>query len=253
MHCTVCRVQVPDDFPLVPSDDVRLVSTCAIEEQGLVWICVVAHKRPCALSLFWIKVMLQPLLFCAGLSSTSMLSSGNSAMLSSLTWCPVCASRTTHHPAQISFSICCPFSWWRPRVFPFSEVGLHFKPGHFCAAEADILFFFHLWQSLYVHLLGNDQFLTKTLSPFDDSVDRNPVVRSVVLKLLLKYRWGALIAHSIRPFECTSKTFTAVFPIFVLYLKLRRSQRLPTAASCGNWGEQHLGEDWQNWTLPVVH
>ncbi|XP_068434126.1 E3 ubiquitin-protein ligase rnf213-alpha isoform X2 [Clinocottus analis] len=34
---------------------------------------------------------------------------------------------------------------------------------------------------------GNRQILTKVLSPFDDSVDRNPVVRSVVLKLLLKY------------------------------------------------------------------
>ncbi|XP_022072402.1 E3 ubiquitin-protein ligase rnf213-alpha [Acanthochromis polyacanthus] len=31
------------------------------------------------------------------------------------------------------------------------------------------------------------QILTKVLSPFDDSVDKNPVVRSVVLKLLLKY------------------------------------------------------------------
>uniref|UniRef100_A0AAR2M4L8 Ring finger protein 213 n=1 Tax=Pygocentrus nattereri TaxID=42514 RepID=A0AAR2M4L8_PYGNA len=31
------------------------------------------------------------------------------------------------------------------------------------------------------------RFLTKALSPFDDSVDKNPVVRSVVLKLLLKY------------------------------------------------------------------
>ncbi|XP_078017826.1 E3 ubiquitin-protein ligase rnf213-alpha isoform X1 [Epinephelus lanceolatus] len=33
----------------------------------------------------------------------------------------------------------------------------------------------------------NRQVLTKVLSPFDDSVDKNPVVRSVVLKLLLKY------------------------------------------------------------------
>lgn len=30
--------------------------------------------------------------------------------------------------------------------------------------------------------------LTKVLSPFDDSIDKNPVIRSVVLKLLLKYR-----------------------------------------------------------------
>ncbi|XP_016115585.1 E3 ubiquitin-protein ligase rnf213-alpha-like, partial [Sinocyclocheilus grahami] len=35
---------------------------------------------------------------------------------------------------------------------------------------------------------GQDRkFLTKPFSPFDDSVDKNPVVRSVVLKLLLKY------------------------------------------------------------------
>ncbi|XP_034448201.1 E3 ubiquitin-protein ligase rnf213-alpha isoform X1 [Hippoglossus hippoglossus] len=33
----------------------------------------------------------------------------------------------------------------------------------------------------------NRQILTKVLSPFDDYVDKNPVVRSVVLKLLLKY------------------------------------------------------------------
>ncbi|XP_061741549.1 E3 ubiquitin-protein ligase rnf213-alpha-like isoform X1 [Nerophis ophidion] len=36
-------------------------------------------------------------------------------------------------------------------------------------------------------LSGNQQILTKVLSPFDDSADKNPVVRSMVLKLLLKY------------------------------------------------------------------
>ncbi|XP_057716646.1 E3 ubiquitin-protein ligase rnf213-alpha-like isoform X2 [Corythoichthys intestinalis] len=36
-------------------------------------------------------------------------------------------------------------------------------------------------------LSGDRQTTTKVLSPFDDSADRNPVVRSVVLKLLLKY------------------------------------------------------------------
>ncbi|XP_043106269.1 E3 ubiquitin-protein ligase rnf213-alpha-like isoform X2 [Puntigrus tetrazona] len=42
-------------------------------------------------------------------------------------------------------------------------------------------------QSL-TQIRGRDRrFLTKALSPFDDSVDKNPVVRSVVLKLLLKY------------------------------------------------------------------
>ncbi|XP_046895107.1 E3 ubiquitin-protein ligase rnf213-alpha isoform X2 [Hypomesus transpacificus] len=38
-----------------------------------------------------------------------------------------------------------------------------------------------------VAILRGRQILTKALSPFDDSVDKNPVVRSVVLKLLLKY------------------------------------------------------------------
>ncbi|KAM6966144.1 LOW QUALITY PROTEIN: E3 ubiquitin-protein ligase rnf213-alpha-like [Tautogolabrus adspersus] len=36
-------------------------------------------------------------------------------------------------------------------------------------------------------LRANRQIRTKVLSPFDDSVDKNPVIRSVVLKLLLKY------------------------------------------------------------------
>ncbi|CAL8274226.1 unnamed protein product [Lota lota] len=34
---------------------------------------------------------------------------------------------------------------------------------------------------------GNQHILTKALSPFDESVDKNPVVRSFVLKLLLKF------------------------------------------------------------------
>uniref|UniRef100_A0A668A4S4 Uncharacterized protein n=1 Tax=Myripristis murdjan TaxID=586833 RepID=A0A668A4S4_9TELE len=44
----------------------------------------------------------------------------------------------------------------------------------------------HLLSFLMVEAI-NRQILTKVLSPFDDSVDKNPVVRSVVLKLLLKY------------------------------------------------------------------
>ncbi|XP_020560953.1 E3 ubiquitin-protein ligase RNF213 isoform X3 [Oryzias latipes] len=52
---------------------------------------------------------------------------------------------------------------------------------------------FHLLSFLMVeanpitYLRANHQIHTKMLSPFDDSVDKNPVVRSVVLKLLLKY------------------------------------------------------------------
>ncbi|XP_041073204.1 E3 ubiquitin-protein ligase rnf213-alpha-like [Carcharodon carcharias] len=39
------------------------------------------------------------------------------------------------------------------------------------------------------------QYHTRTLSPFDDSVDRNPVVRSIVLKLLLKYSFDDVKDH----------------------------------------------------------
>ncbi|XP_072098497.1 E3 ubiquitin-protein ligase rnf213-alpha-like [Mobula birostris] len=35
-----------------------------------------------------------------------------------------------------------------------------------------------------------DQYFTNNLSPFDEAVDRNPVVRSIVLKLLLKYSFA---------------------------------------------------------------
>uniref|UniRef100_A0AAZ3REY3 RING-type E3 ubiquitin transferase n=1 Tax=Oncorhynchus tshawytscha TaxID=74940 RepID=A0AAZ3REY3_ONCTS len=44
-------------------------------------------------------------------------------------------------------------------------------------------------RAIILHLLSflMVEILTKALSPFDDSVDKNPVVRSVVLKLLLKY------------------------------------------------------------------
>nr|XP_043906230.1 E3 ubiquitin-protein ligase rnf213-alpha isoform X2 [Solea senegalensis] len=51
-----------------------------------------------------------------------------------------------------------------------------------------ILLSFLMVEANSVRILNvNRQVLTKVLSPFDDSVDKNPVVRSVVLKLLLKY------------------------------------------------------------------
>ncbi|XP_072882379.1 E3 ubiquitin-protein ligase rnf213-alpha-like [Hemitrygon akajei] len=37
-----------------------------------------------------------------------------------------------------------------------------------------------------------DQYFTSNLSPFDEAVDRNPVVRSIVLKLLLKYSFAVV-------------------------------------------------------------
>ncbi|XP_069786069.1 E3 ubiquitin-protein ligase rnf213-alpha isoform X4 [Narcine bancroftii] len=41
----------------------------------------------------------------------------------------------------------------------------------------------------------DQQFFTSNLSPFDDTVDRNPVVRSIVLKLLLKYSFDDIKDH----------------------------------------------------------
>ena len=148
-----------------------------------------------------------------------MLDSGSSAMLSSLTWCPLCASRTTHPPVQISLSICCLSSWWRPTLFPGSEVGDYSKPWAACTS-AHPCFLVYVLATLtnifFVYLPGNRQMLTKMLSPFDDSVDKNPVVRSVVLKLLLKYRWGAIVAHCIhKAFLHRRLTLFLVFLTFV--------------------------------------
>ncbi|XP_034566958.1 E3 ubiquitin-protein ligase rnf213-alpha [Notolabrus celidotus] len=57
-----------------------------------------------------------------------------------------------------------------------------------CPAVILHLLSFLMVEATPTPILGvNRQVLTKVLSPFDDSVDKNPVVRSVVLKLLLKY------------------------------------------------------------------
>uniref|UniRef100_UPI00398E3990 E3 ubiquitin-protein ligase rnf213-alpha-like isoform X1 n=2 Tax=Pristiophorus japonicus TaxID=55135 RepID=UPI00398E3990 len=53
---------------------------------------------------------------------------------------------------------------------------------------AELLSLLVIQKQMVSNSLGTDrQYHTRTLSPFDDSVDRNPVVRSIVLKLLLKY------------------------------------------------------------------
>lgn len=165
-----------------------------------------------------------------------MLGSGSSAMLSSLTWCPVCASRTTLPPVQISFSICCPFLWWRPRVFPFLEVGHWCNPGHLCVAKPCLFLykFRQPWLS-FVYLPDKRQVLTKVLSPFDDSVDKNPVVRSVVLKLLLKYRWGTMVEHCIRPTKCASNIFSGVSHIFLNWTVSEASMKLKVTYSSICW------------------
>lgn len=57
--------------------------------------------------------------------------------------------------------------------------------------------------------------LTKVLSPFDDSVDKNPVVRSVILKLLLKYRWVSMVTHGI---DYIYICFLNLYQFFHIYL-----------------------------------
>ncbi|KAM3618897.1 uncharacterized protein V6R79_000067 [Siganus canaliculatus] len=47
----------------------------------------------------------------------------------------------------------------------------------------------HLLSYLMIET-GHEQIQTKDLSPFDESPDKNPVVRSVILKLLLKFSFG---------------------------------------------------------------
>lgn len=42
---------------------------------------------------------------------------------------------------------------------------------------------------LFLFETEHEHVQTKDLSPFDESPDKNPVVRSVILKLLLKFRY----------------------------------------------------------------
>ncbi|GCB69384.1 hypothetical protein scyTo_0001043 [Scyliorhinus torazame] len=61
---------------------------------------------------------------------------------------------------------------------------------------ADLLSQLVIEKQLCRNITGIDrQYHTRTLSPFDDSVDRNPVVRSIVLKLLLKYSFDDIKGH----------------------------------------------------------
>lgn len=112
MYCPLCMQPVNDDFPLVPSDDIRI----PIKQHT-------QFRNKC--NAFFIDLV------------STVCFKDNS---------PPCSAVILH---LLSFLMV------EPGAFPI--------------------------------LRGNKQILTKALSPFDDSVDKNPVVRSVVLKLLLKY------------------------------------------------------------------
>ncbi|XP_053706651.1 E3 ubiquitin-protein ligase rnf213-alpha isoform X2 [Synchiropus splendidus] len=69
---------------------------------------------------------------------------------------------------------------------------------------------------------GDRQVLTKVLSPFDDSVDKSPVIRSVVLKLLLKYSFQEVKIYLQRHLEEVEKSFALgeqdKVELYILYL-----------------------------------
>ncbi|XP_044037270.1 E3 ubiquitin-protein ligase rnf213-alpha [Siniperca chuatsi] len=71
-------------------------------------------------------------------------------------------------------------------------------------------------------LRGNRQILTKVLSPFDESLDKNPVVRSVVLKLLLKYSFdevkGYLQQHLVAVEQSNILEKTDKTELYLLYI-----------------------------------
>ncbi|XP_061567180.1 E3 ubiquitin-protein ligase rnf213-alpha-like [Cololabis saira] len=112
MYCPLCKQPVEEDFPMVPSDDIRIQVTQHAQ-----------FRKQC--NAFFIDLV-----------ST------------------VCFKDNS----------------------PPSPAVIH-----------DLLSFLMVEANAAPLIGGNPQTLTKVLSPFDDSVDRNPVVRSVVLKLLLKY------------------------------------------------------------------
>ncbi|XP_010872579.2 E3 ubiquitin-protein ligase rnf213-alpha isoform X2 [Esox lucius] len=112
MYCPYCMQPVPDDFPLLPSEDIRVLISLNAR-----------FRKQC--NAFFIDMV------------STVCFKDNS---------PPCSAIVLH-------------------LLSFLMVEAHSVP----------------------IIRGNRQILTKALSPFDDSVDKNPVVRSVVLKLLLKY------------------------------------------------------------------
>uniref|UniRef100_A0A7N4NKI3 Ring finger protein 213 n=1 Tax=Sarcophilus harrisii TaxID=9305 RepID=A0A7N4NKI3_SARHA len=101
---------------------------------------------------------------------------------------------------------------------------------------------------LFVHkkLLKDDLLIsghseyTKSLSPFDDVVDKTPVIRSVVLKLLLKYSFHDVkeyIQHYLsqleqKPFLDEDKT--ELYTLFINCLEVNQSGQMDRYLVCGD-------------------
>ncbi|XP_070779019.1 E3 ubiquitin-protein ligase rnf213-alpha [Enoplosus armatus] len=148
MYCPLCIQPVPDNFPLVPSDAIRIL----INQQS-------QFRKQC--NAFFIDLV------------TTVCFKDNSP--------------------------------------PSSVVILH------------LLSFLMVEANPVPILRGrNPQILTKVLSPFDDSVDKNPVVRSVVLKLLLKYSFeevkGYLQQHLMAVEQSNILEKTDKTELYLLYI-----------------------------------
>ena len=136
-----------------------------------------------------------------GRSLRNMPASGRCAIVSSWTWFLPCASKTILHLRRKWSKTCYPYSLLRrssferlPNVSGVKNSVLHLTFYVWCEQ----------WSTFLFLVLGCCEH-TKSLSPFDDVVDKTPVIRSVVLKLLLKYRWAP------RTWSCLGNTLTSLF------------------------------------------
>ncbi|XP_042360235.1 E3 ubiquitin-protein ligase rnf213-alpha [Plectropomus leopardus] len=147
MYCPLCMQPVDDNFPMVPSEDIRILVNQHAQ-----------FRKQCNT-------------FFVDLVST------------------VC---------------------FKDNSPPCSAVILHLLS--FLMVEANTVPIFRLGR----------QVLTKVLSPFDDSVDKNPVVRSVVLKLLLKYSFdevkGYLQQHLVAVERCNILEETDKTELYSMYI-----------------------------------
>ncbi|XP_035510465.1 E3 ubiquitin-protein ligase rnf213-alpha [Morone saxatilis] len=147
MYCPLCMQPVKDDFPLFPSDDIRIL----INKHA-------RFRKQC--NAFFIDLV---------------------------------------------STVC-----FKDNSPPSSDIILH------------LLSFLMVEANTVPILGGNRQILTKVLSPFDDSVDKNPVVRSVVLKLLLKYSFdevkGYLQQHLVAVEQSNILEVTDKTELYLLYI-----------------------------------
>ncbi|KAG8579470.1 hypothetical protein GDO81_010907 [Engystomops pustulosus] len=73
----------------------------------------------------------------------------------------------------------------------------------------------YLLSLLYGNIGGSS---TRSLSPFEDVVDKTPVLRSVILKLLLKYSFSDLMAYAQKYFSAMEKNKLDTTEVYLLFV-----------------------------------